>query len=217
MYCSGLQIRYLNFGSCLDGNLNGFLIEFCRSKLGMATGPNPLGLPIPNPNSSTKNLPVKKLATRHGHDFSPKPVPARVSGDPRVACAREHHRGCGVARAAGGRARGQASERAAGRAGELAQGRVRGGGACVAWRAGEHAAHARRRGQAGELVEPGGWASVRPPGRARARRGTRSHSWRARTRRVRGGVDRRASSRSLTGGRARGHPGELARGGRQRG
>ena len=146
----------------------------------MATGPNPLGLPIPNPNPLTKNLPVKKPATHHGHDFLPKPVPARVSGDPRVACAREHHRGCGVARAAGGRARGQASEHAAGRAGELAQGRVRGGGACVAWRAGERAAHARRRGQAGELAEPGGWASVRPPGQTRAAAGS---------------GDRRASSR----------------------
>ena len=41
----------------------------------MATGPNPFGLPIPNPNPLTKNLPVKKPATRHGHDFLPEPVP----------------------------------------------------------------------------------------------------------------------------------------------
>ena len=51
-------------------------------------------------------MPVKKPTTRHGHDFAPKPVPARVSGDPWVARAREHHRVDAIDSGGGGRAKG---------------------------------------------------------------------------------------------------------------
>ena len=83
----------------------------------MATGPNPLGLPISNTNPLTKNLPVKKPATRHGHDFLPEPVPARPGEQ---ACGR-----------AGGRARAGARARRRGMR-SLAGGRASVRGACVA-------------------------------------------------------------------------------------
>jgi hypothetical protein len=58
-------------------------------------GVNPLGLPRPNPCPSVGNVPAKKPMTRHGHNFMPRPMPARVSGDPRVTHARQIVQGMG--------------------------------------------------------------------------------------------------------------------------
>ena len=54
------------------------------ARLGMVTGVNPLGLTHPNPCPPVRNPPAKKPMTRHGHNFTPKPMPARVLSDPRV-------------------------------------------------------------------------------------------------------------------------------------
>jgi hypothetical protein len=55
----------------------------------MATGTNLLGFAIPNPCPWEKISPVKKPTTRDGSRFLPKPMPVRVTGDLRVAHARQ--------------------------------------------------------------------------------------------------------------------------------
>ena len=144
-------------------------------------GYKPTGFTHPKSMPVKKNRPIKKPATRHRHDFAPKPVPARVSGDRAgVARAREARGLAALERSApaserardgGVGAAQRASERAA--AGELAQ------GTCAVAAGGARAAQLQQQASDARPGWPASAGCVRSD-RARAAR------WRERAKRSRG-------------------------------